>query len=89
MKAGTIRPTPEPPVPKVPIDYKWAAELGLVSARETVNLLVVIVIMNAFSSQVRKPANFVSSVSDERGEELLYAGDKIIINGQIVVISAV
>jgi ATP citrate (pro-S)-lyase len=49
---GTIVPKPEPPPPKVPIDYKWAQELGL----------------------IRKPANFVSSISDERGEELLYAG---------------
>ncbi len=52
VKAGAIVPTREPPAPKVPVDYKWAQELGL----------------------VRKPANFISSVSDERGEELLYAG---------------
>eukprot|EP00049_Salpingoeca_infusionum_P004291 m.76617 g.76617 ORF g.76617 m.76617 type:complete len:1071 (-) comp12493_c0_seq1:373-3585(-) len=49
---GTIVPAPEPPAPRVPIDYKWAQELGL----------------------IRKSANFVSSISDERGEELLYAG---------------
>lgn len=49
---GVIVPMPEPPPPKVPIDYKWAQELGL----------------------IRKPANFVSSITDERGEELLYAG---------------
>eukprot|EP00051_Salpingoeca_urceolata_P013592 m.171191 g.171191 ORF g.171191 m.171191 type:complete len:1075 (-) comp17835_c1_seq1:32-3256(-) len=42
----------EPPPPKVPLDYKWAQELGL----------------------IRKPASFISSVADERGEELLYAG---------------
>ena len=50
--SGAIVPQPEPAPPKVPIDYKWAAELGL----------------------IRKSANFVSSISDERGEELLYAG---------------
>eukprot|EP00056_Hartaetosiga_gracilis_P009079 m.130072 g.130072 ORF g.130072 m.130072 type:complete len:1078 (+) comp13055_c2_seq4:64-3297(+) len=52
VSEGVIVPQPEPPAPKVPIDYKWAAELGL----------------------IRKPANFVSSISDERGEELHYAG---------------
>eukprot|EP00730_Choanoeca_flexa_P001355 TRINITY_DN10599_c0_g1_i1.p1 TRINITY_DN10599_c0_g1~~TRINITY_DN10599_c0_g1_i1.p1 ORF type:complete len:1084 (+),score=357.09 TRINITY_DN10599_c0_g1_i1:95-3346(+) len=52
VKDGAIIPKPEPPPPKVPIDYKWAQELGL----------------------IRKPANFVSSITDERGEELLYAG---------------
>lgn len=49
---GVIVVQAEPPVPRVPIDYKWAQELGL----------------------IRKPANFVSSVSDDRGEELCYAG---------------
>ncbi|KAI9592425.1 citrate synthase-like protein [Syncephalis fuscata] len=37
--------------PKIPIDYAWAQELGL----------------------VRKPAAFVSTICDDRGEELLYA----------------
>ncbi|EDQ92123.1 uncharacterized protein MONBRDRAFT_35919 [Monosiga brevicollis MX1] len=52
---GVIVPKPEPPPPRVPIDYKWAQELGL----------------------IRKQANFISSISDERGEELLYAGMSI------------
>eukprot|EP00043_Microstomoeca_roanoka_P013138 m.128737 g.128737 ORF g.128737 m.128737 type:complete len:1073 (+) comp15678_c0_seq1:229-3447(+) len=52
VATGEIIVKPEPPPPKVPIDYQWAAELGL----------------------IRKSANFVSSISDERGEELLYAG---------------
>lgn len=43
---------PEPPVPKVPIDFNWAKELGL----------------------VRKPASFISTICDDRGQELLYAG---------------
>jgi len=45
-----VKPEPEPP--KVPIDFAWAKELGL----------------------IRKPANFISSISDDRGQELLYAG---------------
>ncbi|CAH1765862.1 14715_t:CDS:2 [Entrophospora sp. SA101] len=49
---GTIVPTPEPETPKIPIDYSWAQELGL----------------------VRKPASFVSTICDDRGQELLYAG---------------
>lgn len=43
---------PEPPTPKIPIDYAWAQELGL----------------------IRKPAAFISTISDDRGHELLYAG---------------
>jgi ATP citrate (pro-S)-lyase len=39
-------------VPKIPIDYSWAQELGL----------------------IRKPAAFISTISDDRGQELLYAG---------------
>lgn len=52
VKSGTIVPTPEPPVPKIPIDYAWAQELGL----------------------IRKPASFISTICDDRGQELLYAG---------------
>lgn len=49
---GIIIPEPEPEMPKVPIDYAWAQELGL----------------------IRKPAQFVSTICDDRGQELLYAG---------------
>ncbi|KAL1914158.1 uncharacterized protein VTP21DRAFT_10808, partial [Calcarisporiella thermophila] len=52
---GTIVPRPEPEVPRIPIDYAWAQELGL----------------------VRKPAAFVSTITDDRGQELLYAGMRI------------
>ncbi|KAF1930910.1 ATP-citrate synthase (ATP-citrate (pro-S-)-lyase) [Didymella exigua CBS 183.55] len=52
LKDGTINPKPEPVVPKIPIDYSWAQELGL----------------------IRKPAAFISTISDDRGQELLYAG---------------
>ena len=50
--SGEIQIEAEPEIPKVPIDYSWAQELGL----------------------VRKPAHFVSTICDDRGEELLYAG---------------
>ncbi|THH23282.1 hypothetical protein EUX98_g7898 [Antrodiella citrinella] len=52
---GTIRPKPEREPPVIPMDYKWAQELGL----------------------IRKPAAFISTISDERGQELLYAGMRI------------
>ncbi|KAI9862241.1 MAG: citrate synthase [Vezdaea acicularis] len=52
VKKGEIVPQPEPVVPKIPIDYSWAQELGL----------------------IRKPAAFISTISDDRGQELLYAG---------------
>lgn len=52
IKQGQIKPAPEPMVPKIPLDYSWAQELGL----------------------IRKPAAFISTISDDRGQELLYAG---------------
>ena len=52
VKKGTIKPQAEPVPPKIPIDYSWAQELGL----------------------IRKPAAFISTISDDRGQELLYAG---------------
>lgn len=52
VSKGAIKPQPEPAVPKIPIDYSWAQELGL----------------------IRKPAAFISTISDDRGQELLYAG---------------
>ncbi|CAH7669494.1 ATP-citrate synthase [Phakopsora pachyrhizi] len=52
VKSGTIKPMPERDPPNIPVDYKWAQELGM----------------------VRKPAAFISTISDERGAELLYAG---------------
>jgi ATP citrate (pro-S)-lyase len=52
VKQGSIKPSPEPVPPKIPIDYSWAQELGL----------------------IRKPAAFISTISDDRGQELLYAG---------------
>ena len=50
--AGKVKPIIEPQLPKIPIDYQWAQELGL----------------------IRKPTAFVTSICDDRGEELAYAG---------------
>lgn len=55
VQNGTIQPQPERPPPPIPMDYKWAQELGM----------------------VRKPAAFISTISDERGAELMYSGVKI------------
>lgn len=52
VKSGAIVPKPEPPAPKIPMDYSWAKRLGL----------------------IRKPASFISTISDDRGDELTYAG---------------
>jgi len=52
---GTIKPKPEREPPVIPMDYKWARELGL----------------------IRKPAAFISTISDERGQELLYPDMRI------------
>lgn len=55
VESGAIVPQPERDPPVIPMDYKWAQELGL----------------------IRKPAAFISTISDERGQELLYAGMRI------------
>ncbi|KAF8325767.1 ATP-citrate synthase [Cantharellus anzutake] len=55
VATGKIVPKPEVDPPVIPMDYKWAQELGL----------------------IRKPAAFISTISDERGQELLYAGMRI------------
>lgn len=52
VEKGIVVVKPEPDVPKMPIDYAWAKELGL----------------------VRKQAAFISTICDDRGQELLYAG---------------
>ncbi|KAL0058396.1 ATP citrate lyase subunit 1 [Marasmius tenuissimus] len=52
VQNGTITEQKERDPPAIPMDYKWAQELGL----------------------IRKPAAFISTISDERGQELLYAG---------------
>ncbi|KAI0264643.1 ATP-citrate synthase [Gloeopeniophorella convolvens] len=55
VNKGIIKPAAERDPPVIPMDYKWAQELGL----------------------IRKPAAFISTISDERGQELLYAGMRI------------
>ncbi|KAI5452139.1 ATP citrate lyase subunit 1 [Naganishia albida] len=55
LATGQVIPKPEVEPPTIPMDYKWAQELGM----------------------IRKPAAFISTISDERGQELLYAGMRI------------
>jgi ATP citrate (pro-S)-lyase len=55
VASGAVQPKEERDPPVIPMDYKWAQELGL----------------------IRKPAAFISTISDERGQELLYAGMRI------------
>ncbi|KAF8594882.1 ATP-citrate synthase [Ceratobasidium sp. AG-I] len=55
VSKGVVVPQAEREPPVIPMDYKWAQELGL----------------------IRKPAAFISTISDERGQELLYAGMRI------------
>jgi ATP citrate (pro-S)-lyase len=50
VKKGVIKPKPEPPVPRIPMDYAKALKEGF----------------------IRKPSNFICTISDDRGEELLY-----------------
>ncbi|KIK70081.1 hypothetical protein GYMLUDRAFT_91056 [Collybiopsis luxurians FD-317 M1] len=55
VQKGVIIEKKEVDPPVIPMDYKWATELGL----------------------IRKPAAFISTISDERGQELMYAGMRI------------
>ncbi len=55
VEVGVIQPKAERDPPNIPMDYKWAQELGM----------------------IRKPAAFISTISDERGQELMYAGMRI------------
>ncbi|MBI5001291.1 MAG: ATP citrate synthase [Euryarchaeota archaeon] len=50
VRKGTIKPRPEPDVPKVPMDYAAAVK----------------------AKMIRKPTNFICTISDDRGEELMY-----------------
>jgi len=50
VKKKIIKPKPEPPVVKMPMDYNAAVKAGL----------------------IRKPTNFICTISDDRGEELLF-----------------
>ena len=50
VKKGVIKPKPEPPVPRIPMDIAKALKEGF----------------------IRKPSNFICTISDDRGEELLY-----------------
>lgn len=55
VSSGAIVPKPDFAPPPIPVDYAWAAKLGL----------------------VRKPANIICSVSDDRGEEVAYGGEPL------------
>ncbi len=50
VRKGVIKPKPEPPTPKIPMDYAKAVKEGV----------------------IRKPASFICTISDDRGEELMY-----------------
>ncbi|KAH8109040.1 citrate synthase-like protein [Phellopilus nigrolimitatus] len=52
VASSAVRLKLERKPPVIPMDHKWAQELGL----------------------IHKPAAFISMISDERGQELLYAG---------------
>jgi succinyl-CoA synthetase alpha subunit len=50
VRKGVIKLKPEPPVPRIPMDYAKALKDGF----------------------IRKPSHFICTISDDRGEELLY-----------------
>ncbi|KAJ3831834.1 hypothetical protein F5878DRAFT_647298, partial [Lentinula raphanica] len=58
VQKGTIVPSAETDPPVIPMDYKWTTELGDYKWTTELGL-------------IRKPATFISTISDERGQELL------------------
>ncbi len=72
VKKGVIVPVPERDPPVIPMDYKWA--------QVSVKCRIRPSLTDRPSQElglIRKPAAFISTISDERGQELLYAGMSI------------
>lgn len=77
VRGGVIVPKPERDPPVIPMDYKWAQ----VRSYQPFTFSFSPDADTAFGYQelglIRKPAAFISTISDERGQELLYAGMRI------------
>lgn len=68
VAGGLIVPKPEKEPPTIPMDYSWAQVRNMY----TWWYLFTIVVQEL--GLIRKPSSFISSICDDRGEELLYAG---------------
>ncbi|PIO35250.1 hypothetical protein AB205_0160010, partial [Aquarana catesbeiana] len=80
---GEIVPAEEVPPPTVPMDYSWARAsihcTAILSACPIWIIYSVLCCQVGMSSGtelglIRKPASFMTSICDERGQELIYAG---------------
>ena len=73
VRNGTIKPKKDKEPPTIPMDYKWA------QVRDSPQFMVFMFMLICLQELglIRKPAAFISTISDERGQELLYAGMRI------------
>lgn len=78
VAAGSIVPKPEVLPPTIPMDYKWAQELGMVR-KETAFISCVCFWTAMLLPEPRLTHSFHANrtISDERGQELLYSGMRI------------
>ena len=67
-----IVPAPEKKPPTLPMDYTWA-QVNLLSNNHYHTYSLSLSLSKELGL-IRKPSSFLSSICDERGEELLYAG---------------
>ena len=82
VAAGTLVPAPEPEPPKIPMDWYVDTLLhsflcGPVYVLRMAHPGGISLIRRSWAKRlglVRKPANFISSISDDRGDELTYSG---------------
>lgn len=74
---GTIVVQKEREPPLIPMDYKWAQVRGLSLPLRAVSPSLADMALDQELGMIRKPAAFISTISDERGQELLYAGMRI------------
>ena len=73
VQKGVIQPQAEVPPPAVPMDYSWARVCTHLLRRARIMCTSNVVCLQELGL-IRKPASFMTSICDERGDELLYAG---------------
>lgn len=73
VQSGQLAPKPDVLPPSVPMDYDWAR----VNDTQRMNQRHSCCFFSSLVQElglIRKPASFMTSIVDDRGQELLYAG---------------
>jgi ATP citrate (pro-S)-lyase len=78
VASGDIIVKPEFAPPQIPMDYKWAQELGMVR-KPAAFISFVLFMLSRYSPVIVliHKCHLERTISDERGQELLYAGMRI------------